>query len=442
MNAGVTTIKTAAETELAQVFAHARESLPGDDAVAAQREAAFGLFAKEGLPHRRVEDWKYTDLRALMREAKPLAPPPDAAAKALAKSAGALVGDVETRRLVFVDGAFVAELSDLANPESGLTVGSLADALSGNDPMLTQHLGKLAPAGDVAVALNTALMGDGAVIRIAAGSTIERPLHLLFVASGKPAASFVRSLVVVERGARAMVIESHEGPAGSDYQVNAALELFVGDKAHVDHVKIIGEGADALHVSTLAAAIGAHARFNAFSFTVGGAVVRNQLFLKFDGEGIVAGIRGATLLKGRQHADTTLVINHVAPDCQSREVFKTVLDDEAHGVFQGRIIVRRHAQRTDAKMMTRALLLSERAEADNKPELEIFADDVQCGHGATAGAIDEDLKFYLLARGIPAAEAEALLIQAFLGEAIEGIEHAGLREALLDTVAAWLKARK
>ncbi|MGB7252602.1 MAG: Fe-S cluster assembly protein SufD [Xanthobacteraceae bacterium] len=442
MNAGVTTIKTAAETELAQVFAQARESLPGDDAVAAQREAAFGLFAKEGLPHRRVEDWKYTDLRALMREAKPLALPPDAAAKALAKSAGALVGDVETRRLVFVDGAFVAELSDLASLEKGLTVGSLADALSGNDPMLTQHLGKLAPAGDVAVALNTALMGDGAVIRIAAGSTIERPLHLLFVASGKPAASFVRSLVVVERGARAMVIESHEGPAGSDYQVNAALELFVGDKAHVDHVKIIGEGADALHVSTLAAAIGAHARFNAFSFTVGGAVVRNQLFLKFDGEGIVAGIRGATLLKGRQHADTTLVINHVAPGCQSREVFKTVLDDEAHGVFQGRIIVRRHAQRTDAKMMTRALLLSERAEADNKPELEIFADDVQCGHGATAGAIDEDLKFYLLARGIPAAEAEALLIQAFLGEAIEGIEHAGLREALLDTVAAWLKARK
>jgi Fe-S cluster assembly protein SufD len=442
VNAGVTTIKTAAETELAQVFAQARESLPGDDAVAAQREAAFGLFAKEGLPHRRVEDWKYTDLRALMREAKPLALPPDAAAKALAKSAGALVGDVETRRLVFVDGAFVAELSDLASLEKGLTVGSLADALTGNDPMLTQHLGKLAPAGDVAVALNTALMGDGAVIRIAAGATIERPLHLLFVASGKPTASFVRSLVVVERGARAMVIESHEGPAGSDYQVNAALELFVGDEAHVDHVKIIGEGADALHVSTLAAAIGAHARFNAFSFTVGGAVVRNQLFLKFDGEGIVAGIRGATLLKDRQHADTTLVINHVAPDCQSREVFKTVLDDEAHGVFQGRIIVRRQAQRTDAKMMTRALLLSDRAEADNKPELEIFADDVQCGHGATAGAIDEDLKFYLLARGIPAAEAEALLIQAFLGEAIEGIEHAGLREALLESVASWLKARQ
>ena len=441
MNAEVAIIKTAAETALAHEFAKARGRLPGDDAIAAQRKAAFDLFAREGLPNRRIEEWKYTDLRALMRDAKPLAVPPDAAAKALAKGAGAVLGDVETRRLVFIDGAFVAELSDVANLESGLTISSLAAALAADDATVEAYLGKLAPVGDVAVALNTALMGDGAVIRIAAGSTTERPLHLLFVASAKPVASFMRSLVVVEAGARAMLIESHEGPAGSDYQVNAALELFVGDRAHVDHVKIIGEGEDALHVSTLAAAIGAHARFNSFTFTAGGAVVRNQLFLKFDGEGALAGIRGATLLKGRQHADTTLVANHVARDCQSREVFKSVLDGEAHGVFQGRIIVRPHAQKTDAKMMTQALLLSDRAEADNKPELEIFADDVQCGHGATAGALDDELKFYLMARGIPAAEAEALLIQAFLGEAIEGIEHAGLREALMEAVAAWLKAR-
>ena len=441
MNAEVAIIKTAAETALAQAFSQARGRLPGDGAIAAQRAAAFDVFAKSGLPHRRIEEWKYTDLRALMREAKPLATPPDAAAKARAKTAGALLGDVETRRLVFVDGAFVAELSDIAALEAGLTVGSLADALSNGDPTLSSHLGKLAPASDAAVALNTALMGDGAVIRIAAGSTIERPIHLLFVASATPAATFVRSLVVVEEGARAMLIESHEGPAGSDYQVNAALEIFVGDEAHVDHVKIIGEGADALHVSTLAAAIGARARFNTFTFTAGGAVVRNQLFLKFDGEDTVAGIRGATLIKGRQHADTTLVADHVARGCQSREMFKTVLDGEAHGVFQGRIIVRPHAQKTDAKMMTRALLLSERAEADNKPELEIFADDVQCGHGATAGALDDDLKFYLMARGIPRPEAEALLIRAFLGEAIEGIEHAGLREALMDAVVAWLEAR-
>ncbi len=439
--ADVKVMKTAAETALAHAYAQARTHLPGDDAITARREAAFDLFAKEGLPHRRVEEWKYTDLRALMREAKPLASPPDEAAKARAKTAGGLIGDVECRRLVFVDGAFVPELSDIAALERGLTVTSLAAALADNDPALTAHLGKLAPTSDVAVALNTALMGDGAVIRIGAGSTIERPLHLIFVAAEKPAATFVRSLVIVEQGARAMLIESHEGPPGSDYQVNAALELFVGDEAHVDHVKIIGEGADALHVSTLAAAIGARARFNSFTFTTGGAVVRNQLFLKFDGEDTVAAIRGATLIKGRQHADTTLVANHIARGCQSRELFKAVLDGEAHGVFQGRIIVRAGAQQTDAKMMTQALLLSERAEADNKPELEIFADDVQCGHGATAGALDGELKFYLMARGIPAAEAEALLIQAFLGEAIEGIEHAGLREALMESVAAWLKAR-
>jgi Fe-S cluster assembly protein SufD len=439
--ADVKVMKTPAETALAQEFARVRARLPGGTAVTAQRAAAFDLFAKEGLPHRRVEDWKYTDLRALMREAKPLASPPDAAALARAKTAGQLLGDVECRRLVFVDGAFVSELSDTAVLEHGLAVQSLATALADGNATLAAHLGKLAPANDVAVALNTALMGDGAVIRIGAGATIERPLHLLFIVSEKAAASFVRSLVVVEPGARVMLIESHQGPAGSDYQVNAALELLVGDEAHVDYVKMIGEGADGLHVSTLAAAIGAKARFNAFTFCTGGAVVRNQLFVKFDGEDTVANIRGATLINGRQHADTTLVVNHIARGCQSREVFKSVLDDEAHGVFQGRIIVRPGAQQTDAKMMTRALLLSERAEADNKPELEIFADDVQCGHGATAGALDEELKFYLMARGIPAAEAEALLIQAFIGEAIEGVEHAGLREALMDQVATWLKAR-
>jgi Fe-S cluster assembly protein SufD len=236
-----------------------------------------------------------------------------------------------------------------------------------------------------------------------------------------------------------MLLESHQG--ASDYQVNTALELEVGDHAHVDHVKITGEGAGALHVSSLMAAIGPHARFNEFLFTTGGAVVRNQAFVHFAGEGTIAGIRGASLLRGRQHADTTVVADHAVAACTSREVFKSVLDGEARNVFQGKIIVRPHAQKTDAKMATHALLLSENAESDNKPELEIFADDVQCGHGATSGALDEDLLFYLKARGIPAPEAEALLIQAFVGEAVEGIEHAGLRDALMEQVAAWLEAR-
>ena len=441
MNAEIHPIKTAAESALAASFALARRALPGAGAVAALREDAFRRFEADGLPHRRIEDWKYTDLRALMRDAKPLAGVPDAAAKARAADAGATLASIEARRIVFVDGAYVAELSDLAGLEAGLTIRSLAQALAAGDPLLNAHLGKVVPTDDVAVALNTAFMGDGAVIHVAEGAALARPIHLVFVNAGaEPAAVFVRSLVVIEPGARAMLVESHEG--AGEYQVNAALELVVGDNAHVDHVKITGAGADGLHLSTLMAAIGAHARFNEFLFTTGGAVVRNQLFVRFAGEGTIAHICGASLLTGRQHADTTLVADHAVADCTSREVFKSVLDGESRGVFQGKIIVRPHAQKTDAKMATHALLLSETAEADNKPELEIFADDVQCGHGATSGDLDEDLLFYLKARGIPGTEAEALLIQAFVGEAVEeGIEHAGLRDALMDHVAAWLKAR-
>jgi Fe-S cluster assembly protein SufD len=187
--------------------------------------------------------------------------------------------------------------------------------------------------------------------------------------------------------------------------------------------------------------VGAHARFNEFLFTLGSGVLRNQLFVHFAGEGTIAAIRGVSLLNGRQHADTTLIAEHAAGGCTSRELFKSVLDGESHGVFQGKIIVRPHAQKSDARMATHALLLSDTAEADNKPELEIFADDVQCGHGATAGSLDENLLFYLRARGIPEQEAQSLLIQAFVGEAVEGIEHAGLRDCLMEHVAAWVAAR-
>jgi Fe-S cluster assembly protein SufD len=435
------TIKTRAETALAANFAAVRRALPGAGAVAALREDAFKRFENEGLPHRRVEEWKYTDLRALMRDAKPLAGVPDAAAKARAKTAGGMLASIEARRIVFVEGAFVPELSDLADLEAGLAISSMGQALAAGDPQLLARIGRVVPTDDVAVALNTAFMGDGAVIHIAAGAALARPIHLVFFnAGGEGASVFARSLVVVGNGARAMLVESHEG--SGEYQVNSALELVVGDEAHVDHIKITGAGAGALHVSTLMAAIGAHARFNEFLFTSGAAIVRNQLFVRFAGEGTIAHICGASLLRGREHADTTVIADHAAGGCTSREVFKSVLDDEARGVFQGKIIVRPHAQKTDAKMATHALLLSETAEADNKPELEIFADDVQCGHGATSGDLDEDLLFYLRARGIPAKEAQALLIQAFVGEAVEGIEHAGLRDALMEQVVAWLEQRE
>ncbi len=348
---------------------------------------------------------------------------------------------MDARRIVFVDGTFVPELSDLANLSPGLTIRSMAQALAEGDALVADRLGKVMPAdGEGVIALNTALMRDGAVIHVAKGATLERPIHLVFAATGDKAASvFTRSLVVIEQGARAMVVESHDASAG--HQVNTALELVVGDNAHVDHIKITSGPSDLVHVSSLMAAIGANARFNDFAFNIGGGVVRNQTFVRFDGEGTHAGLRGASLLKGKQHVDSTLVVDHQAGGCQSREVFATVLDDESRGVFQGKIVVRQHAQKTDARMMTRALLLSDEAEADNKPELEIFADDVQCGHGATSGALDEGLKFYLMARGIPETEAEALLVQAFVGEAIEGIEHAGLRDALMEQVVGWLRSR-
>ena len=442
MNAEVRQIKTNAELALAAAYAAAKASLPGGGPIGAMREAAFRAFDADGLPHRRIEQWKYTDLRAAMRDAKPLAGAPDAAAIARAKSAGALVGGIEARRVVFVDGAFVPELSDLAELSRGLTIRSMAQALAAGDPLIGKHLGKVAASlGDGVVALNTALMADGALIHVAKGATVDRPIHLVFAATGtKPASVFTRSLIVIEDGARAMLVESHDAAAA--HQVNTALELIVGDNAHVDHIKLTGGADDLIYVSSLMAAIGARARFNAFTVNTGGGVTRNQLFVRFDGEDTLAGIRGASLLKGKEHVDTTIVADHKAPGCQSREVFKAVLDDESHSVFQGKIIVRPHAQQTDAKMMTRALLLSEDAEADNKPELEIFADDVQCGHGATAGALDQNLKFYLMARGIPEHEAEALLVQAFIGEAVEGIEHAGLRDALMEAVVTWLKARE
>jgi len=442
MNAGIHPIRTQAELGLADVYTTSRRGLPGGNDISAVRAAAFNHFVLAGLPHPRIETWKYTDLRRLMRDAKPLAAPPDATAKERAQDAGGLLAGLGFRRLVIVDGSFVADMSDLDGLEAGLNIRSMADALASDEPLLSQGLGSMVPADDPALALNTALAGDGVVITVSPDVTIERPIHLVFVnTSATPAAMVTRSLVVVGGGARTTLIETHEGRDRSDYQVNAVLQLVVGDDAQVDHVKITREGSAAIHIATLLAHIGARAKFNELGFTTGGAVVRNQLFVLLAGEGTAANLRGLSLLADRQHADNTLTVDHTAAGCQSREVFKAVVDDEARAVFQGKITVRSQAQKTDAKMMSRALLLSDSAEADGKPELEIFADDVQCGHGATTGTLDDQLKFYLMARGIPDREAEALLIQAFAAEVLEAIEHEGIRDALMDATVGWLGQR-
>jgi Fe-S cluster assembly protein SufD len=435
MNAEVRSLKTAAEQTLAQAFADAKATLPGEGALAALRADAFAQFDTQGLPHRRVEEWKYTDLRALMRESRPLAAPPDAQAKARARGAGANLNALGARRLTFVDGVFVPELSDLA-AEPGLSIRAMSDALANGDALVTKHVGKVVETGDPAVALNTAFMGDGAVIHVAAGTKLTRPILLVF-AGTQPASVFTRSLVVVEKGASLFVVEAHES---DDTQTNTALDVIVADSAAFDHVKIARAGA--LHLSSLMADVGANARFNTFDFTTGSALVRNQSFIRFAGENTDAAIGGVSLLKGREHVDNTLVVNHVAPGGVSRERFRAVVDGQSRAVFQGKITVAPGAQKTDAKMLSNALLLSDTAEADHKPELEIFADDVQCGHGATAGALDEDLLFYLRARGIPPKEAEALLIQAFIGEVVDTIAQENVREPLMNMAIEWLQARE
>src|SRR6266699_3213834 len=250
-----------------------------------------------------------------------------ALAEAFAAVRAKLPGD---RRITFVDGAFVAELSDLVALEPGLSIAPMAKALAESDPLVASRLGAIVPTDDVAVALNTAFMGDGALVHIDRDARLERPIHLVFAfGSDTASARFTRSLVVAEEGAQSPLIESHAGPDGIDYQVNTALELFVGDRAHVDHVKIGIEGARAIHVSTLMASIGAHARLRDLVFTTRGALVRNQLFVRFAGEGATLALNGANLITGRQHVDNTLAVDYAVPGGFSRELNKSVLDGES-----------------------------------------------------------------------------------------------------------------
>lgn len=443
MSAEIKPMKTAAELKLAASFAAMRDTLPGGALLAARRLQAFRHFEALGLPHRRVEQWKYTDLRTLMRDAAPLAGVPSRhAAASAAGSAGLIFAGAGARRLLFVDGTFAADQSDLGGLEPGLDIAAMATALTDGDAAVAAQCGDVVATDDVAVALNTAFMGDGAVIRVADDARIDRPIHLAFIfTSPSAAAVFPRSLIVVGQRARLTLLESFEGPDALDYQVNGALELVIGNGASVDHVKVGREGTQALHLSTVMARIGAGATFVDVGLTIGGAVVRNQLFVHLAGEDARLTANSATLIRRHQHVDTTLAIDHAVPGGASRALNKAVLDEESRGVFQGKITVAPGAQKTDGKMMSQALLLSEGAEADHKPELEIFADDVQCGHGATAGALDQELLFYVKARGIPQKDAEALLIAAFVGEAFDAIARQDVKDVLMALAQEWLAAR-
>jgi Fe-S cluster assembly protein SufD len=427
--------KTETGRAVESLFTVARDRLPGTGKVADLRRQAFEAYERAGLPHRRIEEWKYTDLRVLMREVKPLAAKPDAAALKRAKAALKPIAIAAAAKLVMVDGVFAPELSDKA--PAGVSIGSLREALEkgAGDLLETSAI-------DAMISLNAALATDGVVVSVADGAALAAPLQLVHVATASSASAFTRSRVKIGKGARATLVENFVAADGAKaYQAHDAVLLSIGDGAELTQVRLMADGTDAVNVTSAIIAIGARVKFNLFNMTAGGAVSRFQGFVTMAGERSELNVNGVNLLKGTQHGDTSLVVDHAVPHCTSREVFRAVIDDRAHSVFQGRIIVRHHAQKTDGKMMTRALLLSDEAEADNKPELEIFADDVTCGHGATAGALDESLLFYLRARGLPEKAAQALLIQAFVGEAIEGIADDNLREAVMAAAERWLEAR-
>jgi Fe-S cluster assembly protein SufD len=434
--------KTETGRALSDIFAIVQDRLPGAGKVADLRRQAFDAYERAGLPHRRIEDWKYTDLRVLMREVLPSATAPDAAAMKRAASALKLHAIAGVRRVVLVDGVFAPKLSETADLGKDISIRTLREVLENGDAALQAQL--FAPENsDAMVALNSAMMTDGLVIEVADNAVITLPLHIVHIASGAvPAAMFTRSLIRVGKQASATLVESYIGAEGAKaYQVHDSLIVAIGDGARLDHVRLVEDSREAFNISSAVITLGANAHFNTFGMNTGSLVSRYQAIIAVAGEGSRVETNGVNLLNGRQHADTTLFLDHAVPNCSSREIFRAVVDDRGHSVFQGRIIVRPKAQKTDAKMMTRALLLSDEAEADNKPELEIFADDVTCGHGATTGALDDSLLFYLRARGLSEKEAQALLIQAFVGEAIEQIASDALRELTALAAQRWLAAR-
>jgi Fe-S cluster assembly protein SufD len=356
-----------------------------------------------------MEDWRCTDLRQLIDRPYPprLAVAETETDIARLVAASPFAG-VAGQRLVFVNGRHRPDLSQRAN--GGATAHGPAD-------------------GELILAMNGAFADDGA--RLSLAGNADLPVELVFITSrGAARAIAIRNVIEVEAGASATIIETHLGEG--TYLTNSVTEMRLGAGARLDRIKFEGEGVDAVHLAHALATLGPGARLADFTLHAGARLSRQNGTYVFEGEEAEARISGAYLLSGRQHVDTRLVVDHKVPRCLSRELFKCVLDGESRGIFQGKVIVRPDAQKTDGKQSSHALLLSPNAEFDAKPELEIFADDVVCGHGATAGDLDADHLFYLESRGIPAAEARALLVAAFVGEAFEAVAHEDARLALAD----------
>ncbi len=430
--------KTAAETALLADFKARGAELPGAGAVAVARAAAMSVFERQGLPHRRIETWKYTDLRNVLTQFAPIATRDDAPVS-LADVNAALgpLASLDADRVVFVNGSYRPELST-AKPYTPIaTLGASFRAGKGAE---TPTLG----ADEAVVALNTALATDGATVEIKANTKLDKPVLVVHLAAGASAKfTSLRHNFNAGVGATGTIIEVYAATAGAAHtQSNTVLSLNASAGASLTHILVTHPGAATTHLQTIAANLGREATLKSFQFTADTQLVRNQTFVRFDGEHAKLDISGIMLGRGREHIDTTLVIDHAVPGCESRELFKTVLDDSARAVFQGKVIVRPDAQKTDGKQMANALMLSEACEFDSKPELEIYADDVVCGHGATVAEIDPAQMFYLRSRGIPEDQSRAMLIESFAADALEKIDNDAIRDALGQLATNWFNARR
>jgi Fe-S cluster assembly protein SufD len=416
----------------AEQFERLKPALPG---AAGLREQAFARYAAHGFPGLKREAWRHTKLTPISGAAFE---PADASNISPGDIAAHLIPDALT--LVFVNGRMDAALSNIEQAPKGVTIESLADVLARGDdlsPWLTQAAGD--SPDDALVSLNTALMNDGAVIRIADGTAVEAPIHLLFFAKRGGMAQ-VRNVIVAGKGAKATIAEGYFG--GRDaYWTNVVNQFFLAEGAAIEHARQQNEGAAAYHIGSSRVRLAEGARFNSVGIMLGGALARNEVQVTVAGEGAECHIAGVSLGRGKQLHDNVTLLDHAVPNSVSDQVFKAVLDDQSHAVYQGKVIVRQDAQKTDARQANHNILLARTAEASSKPELEIYADDVKCAHGATVGELDKNMLFYLQARGLDPKTARALLVEGFVLEVMDRIASAEIRDMFLTDIGGWLHGR-
>jgi Fe-S cluster assembly protein SufD len=413
-------IRSPAVQRYADDYAALAARLPGNRVVWAERirRDALERFRAVGFPTLRHEDWKYTNVAALeRRHFAPRGAPGEAAAEAVAAH---IFSDLDADVLVFVDGWYEAALSHIDSLPADASVRPLSAALADDARWLQPHLGSVA-GGSGFDALNAALWCDGAAIRLEPGARLPRPVHLIFMATGGGHAAHVRNVVVAGEGSEVTVIEHYVSLPGAEALTTVETRIEVGANAGVEHVKLLQEDAKSLHIAAIRAVQARDSRFTSHSVAMGAQLARNDIETRFDGPGAEATLNGLYLAAGRQHVDHHTRIDHAVPRCASREFYRGILDGHGRGVFNGRVLVREDAQQTDAQQVNNNLLLSREAEIDTKPQLEIFADDVKCAHGATVGQLDEDMLFYLRSRGVGEAAARSLLTYAFANDVLNRI---------------------